>query len=142
MTGPRVFRLGEEGLARVLGRLEARILEAIWRGRKEMSVHDICQALGPRSNYKTVMTVLGRLTEKGLLSRRRVGKAYLYRARLSREEFTRAVTDGVVQGLLRDYGEVAMASFVDALDRLSPEALAHLERLVRERRARRVGGGG
>jgi len=136
MTDPKVFRLGARGLARVLGPLEARILEVLWDHDEEMTVQGICDALDPRSNYKTVMTVLGRLTCKGLLERRRRGKAYLYRPRTSRQEFARSVADGVVQGLLRDYGEVAVASFVDALDRLSPEALETLERLARKRRAR------
>jgi hypothetical protein len=37
-------------------------------------------------------------------------------------------------GLVRDFGSLAVAQFVETLDELDPEQLAELERLVHERR--------
>ena len=109
-------------------------MEALWSSPRELSVQEICEALGPRSNYKTVMTVLSRLVKKGLLARHLEGRAYLYRPSLGREAFLRSVADGVIGGLLQDYGDVAIARFINVLETVSPESLAGLERLLRERR--------
>jgi len=137
MADPQVFRLGQRGLARVLGKLEARLMEALWDSPKELSVQEICQTLGPRSNYKTVMTVLSRLVGKGLLARHLKGRAYFYRSQVEREVFLKSVADGVIQGLLQDYGDVAVARFIDVLETVSPDSLARLEWLLRERQKRR-----
>jgi hypothetical protein len=37
-------------------------------------------------------------------------------------------------GLVRDFGNLAVAQFVETLDELDPDQLAELERLVHERR--------
>ena len=134
MANPRIFRLGETGLARVLGQLEARIMEVLWASSSEQSVQDVRKALEPASNYKTIMTVLSRLVDKQLLRRRMEGKAYLYRPNVKRDDFLRSVADGVIEGLLHEYGDIAVARFIDALETVSPESIAKLERLLRQRR--------
>ncbi|MBB63788.1 MAG: BlaI family transcriptional regulator [Waddliaceae bacterium] len=63
---------------RCFGELELAVLEAV-RERGEVSVKDVLAALGEKDRYTTVMTVMSRLAEKGELSRRRVGRLYLYR---------------------------------------------------------------
>lgn len=128
----RAFRLGGTGLERVLGELEASIMEAVWRAG-EASVQDVCDKLGPDHNYKTVMTVMNRLVEKRLLSRYRVSKAFVYTALESRQAFLDRVSRKVAAGLVRDFGAVAIAGFVDAVDELSPADLALLEELVHRR---------
>ena len=134
MSGPRIFRLRKTGLARVLGDLEARVMEVLWNHDKALSVQDVCRSLGEGTNYKTIMTVLTRLVDKGLLQRHREGRAFLYRPRMQPDVFLKSVADDVVQGLIQEYGDVAVASFIHALDTVSPDGLARLERVLRERR--------
>lgn len=136
MPLPRIFHLGKTGLARVLGELEAQIMEVVWASQSELSVQDVCESLRGTNNYKTVMTVLSRLTEKGLLVRRQEGRAHVYRPRSTREAFLESVADAVMGGLLQDYGDVAVASFVNALEEAPHASLAKLERLLREREER------
>src|SRR3954470_17599928 len=62
------FDLDSRGLARVLGDLEARIMDAVWR-RGVSTINDICGTLDPPTHYKTVLTVANRLVQKGLLTR-------------------------------------------------------------------------
>ena len=45
-----------------------------------MTPAQVRTALGDELAYTTVMTVLGRLTEKGLVTRARSGRAFAYRA--------------------------------------------------------------
>jgi predicted transcriptional regulator len=128
------FKLGGSGLTRVLGELEARIMEAVWR-LDAPTGKEICAELGPGSHYKTVLTVANRLVDKGLLTREPAGhRAYRYRAVDSRDEFMRRISAGVASGLLMDFGQHALAQFVQAADEVDPAYLGELERLVRERK--------
>ena len=58
------FNLEESGLTRVLGALEARIMEAVWHIGNPVG-KEISVALGPGVHYKTVLTVANRLVENG-----------------------------------------------------------------------------
>ncbi|MHB0869474.1 MAG: BlaI/MecI/CopY family transcriptional regulator [Chloroflexota bacterium] len=136
----RAFRLGESGLERVLGELEASVMEAVW-GQGEASGQEVCDALGPEHNYKTVMTVMNRLVEKRLLSRRRVSKAFLYSAIQGRQAFLDNISRSVVAGLVRDFGGSAIAQFVDVVHELAPEDLVTLEELIRRKVGREQSGG-
>jgi predicted transcriptional regulator len=123
----------------VLGELEAAIMEAVWR-LGDASVQEVCDALGPEHNYKTVLTVMNRLVEKRLLARHRVSKAFLYSAPESRQEFLDRVSRTVATGLVRDFGASAIAQFVDVVGEVAPGELAALEEMV-HRRVRHGGKG-
>ncbi len=126
------FNLEGSGLTRVLGELEARIMEAVWRLGSPTG-KEICEALG--SHYKTVLTVTNRLVEKGLLLREPTGdRAFRYRAAESREAFLGRVSASVASGLVGDFGTHALAQLVRAAEAVDPAYLDELERLVRERR--------
>lgn len=128
----RRFDLDGQGLARVVGELEARILEVVW-ARDTTTVREVTEALGPNVHHKTVMTIMNRMVEKGLLSRRALGKGrtFTYQAVTDRETFMSQVARRVVAGLMADFGRPALAHFVDGI---APEHLAELEALIERRR--------
>ena len=97
-----------------LGALEARLMEALWGSASALSVQGVSDALGPGHNYKTVMTVLNRLVEKGLLMRELDGRAYRYRPSQSRPQFLRSAADELVRGYLDAYGSDAAAHLASA----------------------------
>lgn len=70
-----------------LGPLETEILRLVWEmGEVQVDVvHRVLAEQRPIA-YTTVMTVMGRLATRGLLSRRKEGRAYVYWAAVSREE--------------------------------------------------------
>ncbi len=110
---------------RVLGTLESQLMDVLWDVTpKELSVQDVCTALGPGHNYKTVMTVLNRLVEKDLLVRQLDGRAYRYRPRSSRREFLRSVADELVHGYMEAYGADAAPHLASALQMAAPETAA------------------
>jgi len=127
------FRIHQEGLARMFGELEAKVMDAVW-SLDEPTVQTVCDFLGPGHNYKTVMTVLNRLVEKGALTRQRQSRAFIYNTGQSREAFLGRVSRAIMGSLVRDFGSLAVAQFVDTLEEIDPEQLAELERLVHERR--------
>lgn len=132
-----VFRPGNEGLQKMLGKLEAQIMEVLWSAEGPVSVDEVREALaqgGKDAAYTTVMTTLSRLFTKGLLGREMRGKAYYYTPRVSRRELTSNVTKQVIDGLLTTFAEPAMAYFVEALSDDHPEKLDALAELIEQRR--------
>jgi predicted transcriptional regulator len=86
--------------------------------RPEVSVRDACDRLGASVAYTTVMTTMDRLFKKGLLLRRKVGRAFVYRAAATQQELENAV----------------LSSLVDVVSERDRALLGELERLVREKR--------
>jgi predicted transcriptional regulator len=122
------------GEQRYLGELQARIMDVAWaRGR--VTVRDTLDLLGHDRAiaYTTVMTVMTRLADEGVLVRELVGKGYIYRPACTREEFRAGISGSIVNDLVADFGEVALSEFVDALEQADPVRLERLRRLLDER---------
>jgi predicted transcriptional regulator len=109
--------------------LEQEVMGLLWRAKQPLAVRDAVEALNrDRAEplaYTTIMTVMTRLAEKGALTRAKVGRGYLYEA---------AASDAAglaVQGVLRTYGEAAVAHFVSEA-RADPEVLRRLRKLLAE----------
>ena len=113
------FHAGKSGLRKVLGDLEADIMEAVWaRGQgARVTVREVVSDLRSTrdSAYTTVMTVMGTLAKKGLLAAHKTGMAYAYEATATRQQFTEQVVATVVQELLADFKEPALAHFAQAI---------------------------
>jgi predicted transcriptional regulator len=118
-------------LEKVLGPLEAEVMRLVWDEDGPVTVRRLLERINrrrrPQLAYTTVMTVMSRLVEKGVLRRRREGRGYVYEA----------VADDAagiaVEGVMRDFGDAAVAHFVDRA-RADPELLARLERLLEDER--------
>ena len=70
--------------------LELLCLRALW-SLGEANVRDVQQAVAGSKvlAYTTVMTLLERLARKGVLSRRKAGRAFLYAPQVSRDSMRR-----------------------------------------------------
>lgn len=102
----------------------------IWRSARPLSVRDVVDQLNDHGRaYTTVMTVMSRLSEKGILRRRQAGKAYVYEARFDEEAMLSRSAQRSVRKLVRDFGDVALAHFAEELERAKPETMARLRRL-------------
>lgn len=70
-----------------LGELERAVMETLWSADRPVTARDVQDALPGRDlATTTVLTVLGRLERKGLVSREREGRAHRYRSVASRED--------------------------------------------------------
>lgn len=103
-----------------------------------MSVGDVLDGVnGTRAPddelaYTTIMTVLSRLHEKGILDRERQGRGYQYRPRYTEEELVRQYSRVEVQRLVDRFGPIALAQFASVLEGVDPERLAQLLELAEE----------
>jgi predicted transcriptional regulator len=128
-------RLSAEGLAKVLGELEARVMQAVWdigRPAPARAVHARVAREHPVEPL-TVITVLNRLVAKGLLAREKRENLLHYEARYTRDAFMTLASRRVVEGILSFGPDAVAASLVDVLAERDPEQLAELGRLIRRR---------
>ncbi len=109
------------------GPLESEVMDVVWRAARPVAVREVIDDLnGPRSEplaYTTVMTVMSRLAEKDVLSRRKVGRGYVYEANAP------DAAGIAVKDVLRAYGDVAVAHFVDEA-RADPSLRRRLQRML------------
>ena len=104
-----------------LAPLELDCMNALWR-LGEATVRDIHEALAttrPRA-YTTIMTILDRLTQKGVVERQKAGRAWLYKANLSADQARTHAIARLVEGFFQGSTE-ALASHISTLNK-SPQA--------------------
>lgn len=119
-----------------LGDLERKAIVEVGR-IGEANVNQVNLALGDTYAYTTVMTTLDRLFKKGLLTRRKDGRAFLYQTAFTLEEMERGVARDVIGRLFEtSTGKVepVLACIVDSVSERDTELLDELERLVREKK--------
>ncbi|MBW6463209.1 MAG: BlaI/MecI/CopY family transcriptional regulator [Firmicutes bacterium] len=128
------YKPGKPGLEKVLGSLENEVMEIIWKKNCEVSVRDVLDALTKRRDlaYTTVMTIMGRLEEKNILEKRKVGNAFIFKPVLSREEFTGQVVGGLIDDLLNDFSDTAMSHFIRRVEEKDRSVLEKLEKSLTE----------
>jgi BlaI family transcriptional regulator, penicillinase repressor len=104
-----------------LAPLELDCMNALWR-LGEATVRDIHGALAttrPRA-YTTIMTILDRLAQKGVVERQKSGRAWLYKANLSADQARTHAVARLVEGFFQGSTE-ALASHISTLNK-SPQA--------------------
>jgi len=125
---------GRDPVGALLGDLERAVMEVVWE-REEASVRDVHTALQSERQlaYNTVMTVMSRLTAKGVLERERRGRAYVYRAVQSgKAGFVERQARQGVRALIERFGSVAIAAFAEAVDEDAEHDLDRLRELLAE----------
>lgn len=118
---------GEQDIGATLPALERQVFEAV-KAHGAASVADVVATLQAAQRplaYTTVMTVLGRLWQKGYLIRQREGRTYSYQA-LSGQQIGASLSAKAAQDLLARYGDVALAGFVHTLTAEQRQILARL----------------
>jgi predicted transcriptional regulator len=119
-----------DDLDKVLGPLGAEVMRAVWKQREPMTPRQALDVLNdgrtPPLAYTTVMTVMSRLAEKGILVRRRARRGFAYEA-VAKDAAAIAVHD-----VMRDFGEQAVAHFLTEA-RADPKLRRRLERLLEEK---------
>lgn len=122
-------------LSEVLGPLESEIMDVVWDD-KEVTVRDVHKALKETRSiaYTTVMTTLGRLTDKGLLTRIEDQPAHRYQARVTREQYAKSTVKSVVDWLVSHFPEPAVSYFLDKVEDEDEQVISHLRDAIEQRK--------
>ncbi len=118
-----------------LGNLEADVIRVVW-DIGEATVQDVKDILEPKRPlaYTTVMTVMSRLSEKGLLRRRKEGRAFVYTPGTSQEKLAGSLLKSLVDRLFDGATEKAIAHLLESDEQVDEDELDRLEALIRAKR--------
>jgi len=107
-----------------MGQLESEVMGQLWAAGRPLTPSEVRDRLADGLAYTTVMTILGRLFDKGLAKRERKGRAYAYSPCVSEAELTaqrmRAALDRTTDR------EKSLARFVDDLPPKDEQALRRI----------------
>lgn len=119
----------------VLGPLASAIVREV-SARGDASVADVVEGLrrtqGRDHAYTTIMTVMGRLHEKGVLERERRGRQYIYRPAAQEAELIDRLSGLAVDRVVERYGAAALRHFAVRLADLDPDTRRRLAELADE----------
>jgi len=111
------------------GTLEQQVVAALAAAPRPMTPAQVRDQLGGDLAYTTVMTVLARLCEKGVVTRQRMGRAYAYRAVRDEAEITARQMQRLLDG--GDDRAAVLSRFVGVLtdddERLLSELLGRAD---------------
>ncbi len=121
-----------------LGDLEADVMSVVWEKGKA-TVQEVQEALEPRRAlaYTTVMTVMSRLAEKGILNRDKEGRAYIYRPAIPQEKAAGSLLKSLVRRLYDGATARAIAQLLETEENVDDAELERLEQLIRAKREAR-----
>ncbi len=134
-----VFRPDRPGLRKVLGDLEAEIMELIWARPADHGtlVRDVFEVLYERRRtaYTTVMNTMTRLAKKNLLRIEKKDQAYVYYPNFTQQEFVSRFVGRILEDLFINFSGATL----EGLDALSdPTAAARIRQKLDEIARRHV----
>jgi predicted transcriptional regulator len=116
---------------KILGKLEAEVMGYMWEV-ENATVQHIVQLINHKRPiaYTTVMTVMGHLVDKGLLTRTSERNRYLYSIAQNKDAFLRKTSQNMVHSLIHDFGDLAIAGFLGEISKFKPEKLGEIKDLL------------
>ncbi len=134
-----VFRPDRPGIRKVLGDLEADIMEVIWArpAGEGITVREVFEALYERRRiaYTTVMNTMARLARKRLLAVEKDDQAYVYHSTLSQEEFVSRFVERILESLLVSFTGPTLQGIGALADPATAERAQRLLDEIQRRRA-------
>lgn len=126
-------------MAETLGALETSVLEALSRAEEPLSVRGVQARLKRQAElaYTTVLTVLDRLHEKGLVRRQKQGRAFYYEPLVTSEQWRGQRAAKLLAGRDEPPSRAVLVAFLDDTERAAPGVLNELSALLEERRRAR-----
>lgn len=125
---PRRSQPVQPAIEDVLGPLGGAITRIVLE-QSEATVASVVEALsvaGRRPAYTTVMTVMARLHERGLLERTKVQRHHVYRPAADEARLVETMSQQAVDNLVGRYGTAALRQFAMRLQDLDPDLRAQL----------------
>lgn len=131
----RHFAPRKTGDASPLGQLEDAVMHAVWEHPQEVSVSDVHSFLSDSKQiaYTTIKTTMERLADKGILTRVRKGKAYLYQAAVSQQELERRIVRAALNHLVEQFPNAVASFFVRPDAGVAEDTLTLLDAAIKRR---------
>lgn len=99
------------GKCKLLGGLEQKIMDVLWSSDSPLKPSEVQKKISGNYAYTTVMTVLKRMSDKGLAVRKLIGNAYSYSPSECRHDFACNCLTDLFTRLFNTYGEEVVPAF-------------------------------
>ncbi len=122
-------------VSRPLGELEKEVMIVLWEIGKATG-KEVWRGIKTTRKVAltTVLTVIDRLSRKGLISKSKEDGFLVYRPFITKEDYTKQVAGK----MLKDYMDLSsaslIASFVDTLEEMEPDQIDKLSRYIEKKR--------
>lgn len=134
-----VFRPDRHGVRKVLGDLEAEVMELIWSrpAHQGITVREVFEVLYERRHraYTTVMSTMARLARKGLLRVEKEDQPYVYHPTMTHDAFVERFVGRILDDLLVNFSGVALDRLGALTDPQAADRAQHLLDEIARRRA-------
>ena len=112
---------------------EMEIMKIIWEEKKEITTAAILEKLPKENSWKTttVMTLVTRLIEKGILNVNKIGKLNNYSAKVTEEEYKAVQTDVFLEDMHNGSIRNFMATLYNSR-KISKKDIADLKNWIKE----------
>jgi predicted transcriptional regulator len=116
--------------AMTLTNAEHRIMEVIW-ARGSATVADVVDALKGRDAYTTILTLMRILKDKGFLTSRKEGRAFVFEPKLDRDTAARTAVDQLLSKFFSGSPSELVLSFLRE-EEITPEELDVIRQKIME----------
>ena len=125
----------KRGLGPLSEELERPLMEILWT-KGSMKGKDLYEEIRREKDiaYTTALTVLDRLSKKGLIKKDRKSGIILFTPAVSRQAYESAVTESLVQKAFDVSPDLAVSAFADIFSRMSKGNLEKFEKLLEEKK--------
>ncbi|MEF2964797.1 BlaI/MecI/CopY family transcriptional regulator [Paenibacillus sp. M1] len=128
------FKYQGSGLERFFGPLEAKVMEVIWARTEPTTIKEVNARISADKpmSFNTIMTVMNRLVDKGILQKKQQAKSYVYSAVITKERFLEEQSKELSYDLVKEFGSLAVTHMIDAMEQVDPELLNQLEQQIQQ----------
>ena len=128
------FRPDRDGIRKVLGDLEADIMEYIWEtlnitNKPGITVREVYEAFrqGRVVAYTTIMSTMTRLAAKHMLQVEKIEAAYIYKPSMSKSDFIDKLVSRILDDLLVSFSTTTQVYLERLIDPANSERLSNLQ---------------
>lgn len=116
-----------------LSELEQEVMDVVWALGK-CTIREVVEETNKTKNlaYTTIATILERLYEKGLVNKDTSAFTVVFVPRQTKEEFSRKMARTLLDRFFGTFGDAALASFAQSIDRLPKEKKEYFLKLLHE----------
>ena len=126
--------MNNNSIIQILGELEKEVMDVVWKSSSPVTVREVLGKIGKKRKvaYTTVMTIMTRLTNKGLLIRKSDNsRAYAYQAVYSKEKFLTNVSKQIIKNFISIFGQAAVAHFAQEIEKIPTDKRQKLLKMLK-----------
>ncbi len=126
--------MNSPNIIQILGELEKEVMDVVWKSSSSVRVREVLGKISKRRKvaYTTIMTIMTRLTNKGLLIRKfDSSRAYTYQAVYSKEKFLTNVSKQIIKNFISIFGQAAVAHLAEEIEKIPADKRRKLLKMLK-----------